>query len=113
MKEFEVGIIANLMPETAEEAYTLVPSLRDPERYPNDDDLQVMTFQGESRRGRANPSIQTPPIGAGAINTQCYQYISSLLFIFLCSAVACLSPGCDPDISLSADLFHEPYVLSP
>lgn len=28
LKEFEVGIIANLMPETAEEAKYLVPSLK-------------------------------------------------------------------------------------
>lgn len=28
LKEFEVGIIANLMPETAEEAKCLVPSLK-------------------------------------------------------------------------------------
>ena len=28
MKEFEVGIIANLMPESAEEAKVLVPSLK-------------------------------------------------------------------------------------
>ena len=30
LKEFEVGVIANLMPETAEEAQSLVPSLKVP-----------------------------------------------------------------------------------
>ncbi|KAG1662515.1 hypothetical protein FOA52_000919 [Chlamydomonas sp. UWO 241] len=39
-KHHELGIILNLMPETADEARTLVPSLADPGRFDDDDHLE-------------------------------------------------------------------------
>eukprot|EP00798_Chlamydomonas_sp_ICE-L_P028199 gene28199-31295_t len=39
-KEFEIGIIANVMPESVEEATVILPSLKDPSRFPNEDHIQ-------------------------------------------------------------------------
>ena len=39
-KQHEISIISNAMPETAEEAMVLAPSLKDAERFPSEDNLQ-------------------------------------------------------------------------
>lgn len=41
-KQHETSIISNIMPETAEEAMALVPSLKDGERFPSEDNLQAI-----------------------------------------------------------------------